>query len=128
MFYLVSLYNRMIDNMYVYGHNYCIEKSDFLEIFQKPPDGLFIAAWRAVHSRHATYICLPISRFLKRNRLAVHSHPPGDACWKTQFFEFWLSCPAVMNTRQATRATLAQFLCFLGSGENLIGGKDKGTC
>jgi len=40
---------------------------------------------------------------------------------------FWLSCPAVMYTSQATRVTLGQFLCFLGSGENLIEGKDIGT-
>ena len=80
-------------------------------------------AWRAMHSRQAAHIFLPIFGFLKRNHLAVNSQPLGDACLKTQFSGFWLSCPAVMNTRQATRAMLARFLCFLGSGKVLIGGK-----
>jgi len=40
---------------------------------------------------------------------------------------FWLSYPAVMYTRQATRVTLGKFCVFLGCGENLIEGKDKGT-
>jgi len=70
------MHNSMIDNMYVCGHNYCIEKSEFLEIFQKPPSGLFIAARRHI-------FVLPISGSVKRNRLAVHSQLPGDACWKT---------------------------------------------
>jgi len=34
----------MIDNMYLYGHNCSLKKSEFLEIFQKPLGGLFIAA------------------------------------------------------------------------------------
>jgi len=42
-------------------------------------------AWRAVHSRHAAHIIFAFSGFLKRNRLAVNSQPPGDACWKAQF-------------------------------------------
>jgi len=80
-------------------------------------------AWWAVHSRQAAHIIFAISGFLKRNRLAVNSQSPGDVCWKAQFSGFWLSFPVVINTRQATRVTLGRFLCFLGSGEIMIGGK-----
>ena len=79
-----------------------------------------------VHYFRAVNVFLGFWKF-SRNRLAVNSQPPGDVCWKAQFSGFWLSCTTVMNTRQATRVTLVQFLCFLGSGKNLIGGKDKGT-
>jgi len=47
-----------------------------------------------------------------KNRLAVHSQPPGDAWLVPQFLQFCLDCLAVMNFRQATRTNLAWFSWF----------------
>jgi len=41
------------------------------------------------------------------------------------FLGFWLSCPAVMNTRQATRVTLVRFLVFSGFWGNVDRRKKK---
>jgi len=84
---------------------------------------VFLGFWKFSRNRQAAHIVFAIYGFLKRYRLVVNSQPPGDACWKAQFSRFWLSCPVLMNTRQVTRVTLVRFLCFLGSGEILIGGK-----
>jgi len=85
--------------------NYCIENLSFwkfsgnrLAAMNSPPGGTYLFA---------------IFWFLIRNLLAVNSQLLGDACWKTQFSGFWLSCSTVMNTHQATRITLVQFLMIL---------------
>jgi len=73
--------------------------------------------------RQATHMFWPNSRFLKRNRLAVSSRPPGDAWLLTQFSRFWLNCLPMMNTRQATWVNPTRFVCFSHSGMILFGGK-----
>ena len=45
-------------------------------------------AWRAMNCRQATHPFMLVSRFLKRNRLAAWSWPPGDACLPPSF---WVS-------------------------------------
>jgi len=80
----------------------CYRVSEFLEIFQKPPGGLF-------HSRQAVHAVSAISGFLGRNRLAVHTRPPGDAYGFTRFWNFLMNCLAVMIIRQATRVSVKRF-------------------
>jgi len=73
--------------------------SGFLEIFQKPPGGAnhFCLFWVSEEK-------LPCSELPTARQRVLESPVSG----------FWLSCPAVMYTRQATRVTLGQFLCFSG--------------
>jgi len=76
----------------------------FLEIFQKPPSGLFIAARRLM-------LILVFSGFLRGTawrrvlcRQSTHTVQPS----------FWvlMNCLAVMNTRQATRTNFGSILVF----------------
>jgi len=74
-------------------------------------------AWRAVHSRQAAHAENAYSGFLGRNRLAVHTRPPGDTCDFTNFWNFSMNCLAVMINRQATRVSVSDFGIFWVQGE-----------
>jgi len=71
----------MIYSMYMIGHFLFALKYAFLEIFQKPPGGLFIAARWHIHF-------WLIFGFLQWNRLVAPPWPPGDAWYCTQICFF----------------------------------------
>jgi len=56
----------------------------------------------------APHLNMHVSGFQRWNRVAVRTYPPDNAWLLTQFAGFGLKGLAVMNTRQATRAMLAQ--------------------
>jgi len=59
----------------------CFAESVLLDGKMLSSGNFACAAWRAVHSRQAAHAANAYSGFLGRNRLAVHTRPPGDTCW-----------------------------------------------
>jgi len=70
-------------NIMCFCMNYCVSG--------KIPE----TAWRAMHNYHATPLVLVFLGSYERNRLAVHSRPPGGAWHFYPILGFWMKSLAV---------------------------------
>jgi len=72
--------------------------------------------WRAVHSRQAAHAFVHVLCSWKRNCLAAHYRPPGDAWRLTQFWVWWMKRLAVLIEPLGGAGQIDLFLVFLWSG------------
>jgi len=84
-------------------------------------------AWRVTNHRQATHAISCVLGSWKRNRLAAHSWPPGDARRLNQFLGLLMMRLAGLVEPPGGAGQSDSFWVFWNSGLNLIGAKVSGN-